>query len=70
MKEKKFVGWVDGHFVKGTLTDKDEVDFQREREEGEKNKGKGVTVGKVIGAAVIGALILGLGSSTKDSGSK
>ncbi|MDD2935431.1 MAG: hypothetical protein PHX25_03075 [Candidatus Pacebacteria bacterium] len=58
MKEKRFRGFINGHYASGVITEKDEVDFQREREERE--KGGGVTVGKAIGAVVVGALIIGV----------
>lgn len=61
MKKKQFTGHVDGHFVSGTLTERDEVDFIREQEENAaiaKSLGKAVkvVVGVVIGAAILAAL--------------
>lgn len=63
MQKKEFEGYIDGHRISGTFTEKDANDCAKEKKEEEQ---KGSTLGTVVGIAAT-LLVVGLivGSSTE-----
>lgn len=71
MKEKKFTGIIDGHFVTGTYTDKDDNDFAQEKQiKQEKREQRGEAVGQMLSHAAKIALDLVILGALMGGGSK
>lgn len=71
MKKKEFRGYIDGHYVSGTFTEKNDQDVEKEEQEFDEAMsvlGNGI---KTVGKVVLGGLaLLAIGAALSDENNK